>query len=92
MRKELKLLDSIPTTVVILDQQMGSNNHFTEGASWRNKSEYRKRHKRIIKKSLRAALKSELDKTLRCEKEIEDDILLDEFQRYYSELSIYDNC
>lgn len=66
-RKELKLLDTIPTTVTILDNDIEFLNGFTKGASWRDKSEYRKKHKRMIKKSLRSALKSQLDKDLRKE-------------------------
>lgn len=90
MRKELKLLDSIPMTVTKLDENSEFRNGFTDGASWRNKSEYRKRHKRLIKKSLRSALKANLDEKLR-NPELQEDILLDEFQSYYNNLSIDDN-
>ena len=87
MRKELKQLDSNPSKVRLLDETMGRNNHFTEGASWRDKSEYRKKHKRMIKKSLRSALKTQLEKEIPSLDEVKEGDLLNKYTNLYSEMN-----
>ena len=86
MRKELKLLDEIPSKMETVDNEV----YYTLGHQcipYKQRPKTKQNKKRIIKKSLRSALKTQLEKTIPSLDEVREEDLLNKYTNLYSEMN-----